>query len=83
MLQLSSFSTPLPSLVDTLYPAHTLYTTCPRRTQVVGGVVIDLETVVRGAGSGGWAGEVQGALKYLLQLKALGVKAAEALDPVR
>lgn len=45
-------------------------------------MVYDLETVVRGAGGAG-AGEVADAVKYLLQLRALGVQAAEGLDPVR
>ncbi|GAB4814736.1 hypothetical protein N2152v2_001782 [Parachlorella kessleri] len=49
--------------------------------KVVCGVAYDLEAAVRSVQS--VPGEVHDAIKYLLQLQALGVRAAQGLDPAR
>ena len=52
----------------------------PSLPQVVGSVAHTLETVIRSVQSS--PGEAHDAIRHLLQLKAVGVPAAQRMDPV-
>ena len=60
--------------------AHPLPHRDPPLAQVVGSVAHTLETVIRSVQSS--PGEAHEAIRHLLQLKAVGVPAAQRMDPV-
>jgi len=59
-------------------PSHAYFSNNP--PQVVGSVAHTLETVVRSVQSS--PGEAYDAIRHILRLKAVGVPAAQGMDPV-